>query len=159
MFLQIPGFGSRDMNDAVIVRTGGEDWIQYGAAIYRPVDGVPALAEGANAVTFDAGGHTEWRTVPETGQLSISAGSAWRLYDANMAVLAGGTTFPATAAAPAGSYLALFGPAASSTTVTLTLPVGSQSVAPTPAAPRHLTVPLPRPAPVPLDALPREVSR
>ncbi len=118
MFLQIPSFGSENMNDAVVEQRGGEEWIRFGDTLFRPRDGVPELAAGPATVTFGPEGYAEWRSVPAAGRVTISAGTAWRLYDAGMAVVAGGTTFPATVDASAGSYLVLFGPAGSSTTVT-----------------------------------------
>ena len=38
MFLQIPGFGSRDLEDAVVTKHGTEEWIQWGSTLYRPKD-------------------------------------------------------------------------------------------------------------------------
>ena len=129
MFLQIPGFGSRDLEDAVVTRRGAEDWIQWGSTLYRPEDTAPALAAGANTVTFGAQGYAEWRELASAASLQIGAGTAWRLYDADMVVLAAGTTFPATATAPTpGCYLLLFGPAASSTKVTVTPAAGAQAI-------------------------------
>ena len=118
MFLQIPGFSSRDLEDAVVAKHGAEEWIQWGSTLYRPMDGVPALVAGPNTVTFGADGYAEWRLLSGAASVRIGAGTAWRLYDADMVVLDAGTTFPASASAPtAGCYLLLFGPAGSSTTV------------------------------------------
>ena len=129
MFLQIPGFGSRDLEDAVVTRRGAEDWIQWGSTLFRPEDTAPELASGANTVTFGAEGYAEWRELASAASLQIGAGTAWRLYDADMVVLAAGTTFPATATAPTpGCYLLLFGPAASSTKVTVTPAAGAQAI-------------------------------
>ena len=118
MFLQIPGFGSRDLNDAVVTDRGGEDWITYSSTVYRPLDSVPLLAQGTTPVTFGPEGYVEWRGLAEASSLTISAGTAWYAYDSDLNVLASGTTFPATTDAPAGAYLALFGAANSSSTVT-----------------------------------------
>ena len=101
MFLQIPGFGSRDLEDAVVTQHGAEEWVQWGSTLYRPMDSVPALAAGANTVTFGPEGYAEWRALPGVATVHIDAGTAWWLYDAEMAVLDGGTTFPATANATA----------------------------------------------------------
>jgi hypothetical protein len=120
MFLQIPGFGSRDLEDAVVTKRGTEEWIQWGSTLYRPMDAVPALGAGASTVAFAAEGYAEWRVLPSAANVQIDAGTAWRLYDADMAVLDAGTTLPATTVAPApGCYLLLFGPAGASTTVTV----------------------------------------
>ena len=146
MFLQIPGFGSRDMNDAVVEQHGGEDWIRFGDTLFRPLDGVPELADGANTVTFGAEGYAEWRALPVAANVGISAGTAWRLCDADMTVVAGGTTFPATVDASTGSYLVLFGPANSSTAVTVTPSAGGQSARPAPVMRHHFTIPGRRPS-------------
>lgn len=102
----------------MVEQRDGEDWITYSSTVYRPLDGVTALAEGAVTVHVGAEGYTEWRLLP-TAEVTISAGSAWRLYDGDLNVLDGGTSFPAVTEAPDGAYLALFGPASSSTTVTV----------------------------------------
>ena len=147
MFLQIPGFaGSRDMNDAVVEQHGGEDWIRFGDTLFRPLDGVPELADGANTVTFGAEGYAEWRALPVAANVGISAGTAWRLCNADMTVVAGGTTFPATVDASTGSYLVLFGPANSSTAVTVTPSAGGQSARPAPVMRHHFTIPGRRPS-------------
>jgi CubicO group peptidase (beta-lactamase class C family) len=119
MFLQIPGFGSRDMNDLVVEQHGGDEWLWYGTTFYRPLDSVPALAVGANTVTTTPEGYAEWRTVSSTSLLTIDAGSRWRVYDAGMDLLATGTTYPAVVELPAGGYVCLFAPAGTSATVNL----------------------------------------
>ena len=120
MFLQIPGEGSRDLEDAVFEPHGAEEWVWWSAAVYRPLDTVAAPVAGANTVTFDADAHTEWRSVTAAATLQIAGGTAWVLYDGDFNVLGKGTTSPAETHAPAGSYLALFGPAGSSTALTVT---------------------------------------
>jgi len=129
MFLQIPGVGSRDLEEDLVEQHGSEEWIWRGSTLYRPQATMPALAAGANTVTFGAEGYAEWRSLPAAGTLTIAAGGAttWRLYDPDMAVLGAGATFPATVTAPqAGCYLLLFGPAGASTTVTVAPAAGAQ---------------------------------
>ena len=77
MFLQIPGEGSRDLEDAVFEKHGAEEWVWWSSALYRPLDTVAALAAGANTVTFDADAHTEWRSVTAAATLQVAAGTAW----------------------------------------------------------------------------------
>jgi len=120
MFLQIPGEGSRDLENAVFEPHGADEWVWWSAAVYRPLDTVAALAAGASTVTFDADAHTEWRSVTTASTLQIAGGAAWVLYDGDFNVLGKGTTSPAETHAPAGGYLALFGPAGASTTLTVT---------------------------------------
>ena len=119
MFLQIPISGSSEEDDAVIEDHSGEDWIRHSSTLYRPVDGVPALAEGPTTVDLGPEGYTEWRSLPAAASLTISAGTAWYLYDGDMNVVDHGSTFPATTTAADGSYLALMGPANSSAVVTV----------------------------------------
>ena len=131
MFLQIPGTGSRDLEDAVVTRHGTEEWVQFGATLYRPRATLPALASGANTVTFGAEGYAEWRLLAAAGTATIAAevlpaGAAagdppsWRLYGPDMEVLDAGSTFPATVSVPKpGCSLLLFGPAGASVTVTV----------------------------------------
>ncbi len=77
------------------------------------------LAEGPNTVDFGAEGYAEWRTVAAGSAVHISAGAAWFLYGAGMNVLGRGATLPADVDAPAGSCLLLYGPAGTSSTVTV----------------------------------------
>jgi len=136
MFLQIPGGGSRDLEDVVIEPHGGQEWLWWGATLYRPEAGVPALPAGTGTVTIGTEGYAEWRALASAGTVTIASGGAttWYLYDPDDVVLATGTTFPATATAPkAGCYLLLFGPPGSSTAVTYTPAAGAL---PGPAAAR-----------------------
>ncbi len=132
MFLQIPGMGSRDLEDAVVAKHGAEEWIQLGSPLYRPQATVPALVAGPNTVTFGAEGYAEWSTLAAAGTATVASGGAtsWRLYDSDLASLDGGSTFPATVTAPkAGCYLLLFGPAGASTTVTVAPAAGAAAAA------------------------------
>lgn len=132
-FEQIPGMGSRDLADASAELHGGEQWMRVASAVYRPVETIPVLAEGANLVTF-ASADGVWRSALGGAGLSIDAGSAWFLYDNDGAIVGHGTSFPATARTPAGGgHLLLYGPAGSSSTVTVTA-AGVDSLK-TPAAP------------------------
>ena len=139
MFLQLPGMESRDLEDVEVESRGGEEWLRWGNVLYRPQATVPALAAGANAVTFGAEGYGEWRSLASAGTVQIGAGAAttWYLYDRHHAVLGSGTTFPATVTAPGpDGHLLLFGTPGSSATVTVT-PAGAAS----PAAPADSQVP------------------
>ena len=107
-----------------------------GAAVYRPLDTAAALVAGPNAVTFDADGYTEWRSVTAASTLQIAGGTAWVLYDGDFNVLGKSTSAPAGTQAPAGSYLAIFGPAGSSTSLTVAAG-GAVAVAPRQEARTH----------------------
>jgi hypothetical protein len=119
MFLQIPGFGSRDENDLVVEEHGAEEWMWYGTTFYRPLGSVPALDVGDTTVATTPEGYAEWRTVSSTSLLTIDTGARWRAYDADMDVLGSGTAYPAEVEVPAGGYVCLFAPAGTSATVHL----------------------------------------
>ena len=118
MAVAIPVFFSHELEDAVVVQHGSEEWIRWGDTLYRPADAVPTLDAGQNTVTFDAEGHTEWRSVAAAATVHIGGGTAWYVYDGDFTVLSSGTSLPADVKTPAGSSLALFGPAGSSITLT-----------------------------------------
>lgn len=120
MFLQIPGFGSRDMNDLVVEERGGEEWMRYGSTLYRPLATVPELAAGDNIVSTDGDGDAEWRVLPAASQVTIDAGSMWILYDADLSVVDRGGSYPAEITADAGGYLCLFAPAGTNAGVHVT---------------------------------------
>ena len=133
LFLQIPGNYGRDQEDLVVERRGGEEWMRWASSLYRPLDAVPVLQTGANAVTIGADGYAEWRTVTAGATLRIAGATAWYLYGGDFAKLAqggpavGDVSAPAVAdvcapaseaSAPAGSYLVVFGPAGATVAVT-----------------------------------------
>ena len=152
MFLQIPGVGSRDLEEDLVEQHGSEEWIWRGSTLYRPQATMPALAAGPNTVTFGAEGYAEWRSLATAGTLTIAAGGAttWRLFDSEMTALGAGTTFPATVTAPqAGCYLLLFGPAGASTTVTVAPVAGAQAGPAASAPPGPMAPPAPRPPRLP----------
>jgi CubicO group peptidase (beta-lactamase class C family) len=119
MFLQIPGFGSRDMWDLQVVSGDGEDWLLYGGTVYRPLDTVPALATGANTIDYLAPTEPIWEKVPVAATVTITGGTAWHLFSAQAEYLGGGYTFPQTTHVPAGGYLVLAGSYSMSATATV----------------------------------------
>ncbi len=123
-FLQIPGFGSRDMNDLTVEEVDGDEWLRYGTTLYRPLQSVPVLTAGANVVTIGDEGHAEWRTLDSPARVAIAAGSLWRAYDAGMAVIGSGTTYPAEVEVPAGGFVCLFAPDGTEIGVTVTPSAG-----------------------------------
>ena len=144
MFLQIPGFGSRDENDLVVEERGGQEWMWYGNTFYQPLAAVPALAAGANTVTTGPEGYAEWRTVDSASLVTISTGAKWRAFGPELNVIAGGTAYPAEVEVPAGGYVCLFAPAGTSAAVQLEPSVHGGAA---PAAPQAAPViPLPLPS-------------
>jgi CubicO group peptidase (beta-lactamase class C family) len=143
MFLQIPGFGSRDMNDLVVEERGAEDWMWYGTTLYRPLADVPALEDGDNLISTDGDGNAEWRGIAVASRVTIDVGSRWRLYDAQMNVLDSGASYPATLTTPPSANLCLFAPAGTNATVGVTPSVKGRG---TPAPPRAPVIQFRRPS-------------
>jgi hypothetical protein len=127
MFLQIPGFGSRDMNDLVIEERDGQEWARYGTALYRPLDGVQVLAEGDTTVSTDEDGNAVWVALPTEARVAIDAGTRWRLYDANLSATQEGTSYPAQIDADVG-WLCLFAAPGTDATVHVTPRLGAHPV-------------------------------
>jgi CubicO group peptidase (beta-lactamase class C family) len=117
MFLQIPFFLGRDLFDFNFSMQGGEELLSVSSSVLRPAATVPGLASGSNTVTIGAEGLVEWRKVPAASTVTISGQSDWKLYDADLSMLDSGGADTVTKQAPAGAYLAVFGPAGSTATV------------------------------------------
>lgn len=110
MFLKIPIQYGRDLDDVVIETRDGEEWFRCSGYLFRPQAGVPALVAGNNLVTIGAEGLAEWRQLPATGaRAGITGAGAWKLYDADFVLLAGGKGDGNTGAHPTGAYLLLYG--------------------------------------------------
>ena len=110
MFLKIPVNFGRDLNDVVMEIRYGEEWLRCGGFLFRPQASVPVLAMGNNLVPIGAEGLAEWRKLPVTGaRVTLSGTSAWKLYDADLALLASGKGDGNTGANPSGGYLLLYG--------------------------------------------------
>ncbi len=120
MFLVIPTAQGRDLADIVFFQRGGQEWLRTGSAVARPKASVPILASGANTITVGTEGYAEWRSVAAASKLAIAGTGAWKLYGADLAVIASGTGNAASVSAPVGAYLEVFGKAGSTTTVTVT---------------------------------------
>ena len=121
MFLKIPVNFGRDLSDVIIETRNGEEWVRQGSTLYRPQASVPALPVGDSAVTIGGEGFAEWRRLPVGGTVTMTGASAWKLYDAELKLLASGAGNGSAGAAPAGAYLLLYG--APDAAITLTLAV------------------------------------
>ncbi|MEZ5117477.1 MAG: serine hydrolase domain-containing protein [Candidatus Nanopelagicales bacterium] len=119
MFLVVPNANGRDLNDLEVLRVGGQEWLRQGGSVMRPVDGVPVLVAGANAVPFGDTGYAEWRSVPGAGTVSVSGVSDWAVYSADYERLAAGSGSADGVAVPTGGLLLLFGPAGTTASVML----------------------------------------
>lgn len=118
MFLVIPALQGRDLNDVVIETRDGDEWVRYGSTLFRPEETVPDVAPGTGTVTVGPEGLAQWRRMPIAGTVTIAGASAWKLYDAGLALLATGSG-NGTATTPAGALLLLYGEPGREITVTV----------------------------------------
>ena len=119
MFLKIPVNFGRDLNDVVIETRDGEEWVRYGSTLFRPQASVPVLPAGDSVATIGSEGFAEWRKLPVGGTVAITGASAWKLYDADLKLLASGTGNGSANTASADAYLMVYG--APDAAITLTL--------------------------------------
>ena len=116
--------GARDLADVVIEERDGEDWVLLNSSRYRPLESVPALAAGRNAIAIGAEGLGEWRKLSVAAALTVSGANAWYLYDAQFNLLVctiKALTFGALPdQVPAGAYLVVHGAPNATIRVTLT---------------------------------------
>jgi CubicO group peptidase (beta-lactamase class C family) len=121
MFLQIPQNSGRDLSDVTVIARDGEEWFRQGSTLFRPLTGVPLLADGPSTVTIGDEGFSEWCKLPASGSVFINGASEWRLYDADFNQTASGTGNGSAVLPGSGTaaYLMLFG--LPGTTLTLNL--------------------------------------
>jgi hypothetical protein len=117
MFVEVPLMTGRDMYDFDFSQRGGQDYMKFSSSVLQSAATVAGLSAGSNAVTIGAEGHVEWRRVPSASKLTVSGQGDWKLYDEDLTLLDSGAGATATPDAPAGAYLAVFGPAGSNPTV------------------------------------------
>jgi hypothetical protein len=96
---------------------GGEEFMSFDSSVLRPAATVPDLAGGTNNVVIGPQGLVQWYRVPSASTLSVSGQSDWKLFDDNLTLIDSGKVAPTTTQAPAGAYVAVFGPAGSTATV------------------------------------------
>ena len=117
MFLQVPLGLGRDLFDFDFSMQNGEEFLTFDSSVLRPAATVPGLSGGSNPVTIGAEGLVEWRKVPAASRVTISGQNDWKLFDRDLSMIDSGGTATATKQAPAGAYLAVFGPAGTTATV------------------------------------------
>ena len=117
MFLQIPVAPGRDLLDFEFSTRGGQEFLSFDSSILRPAATVPDLSGGTNPVAIGPEGLVEWRKVPAASKITISGQSDWKLFDRDLSMIDSGGSASATEQAPAGGYLAVFGPAGRTPTV------------------------------------------
>lgn len=132
MMLVIPQLNGRDLNDLIVFKRDGEEWMRFGSYIHQPLSTVAALAVN-EPVTLTIGpeGYAEWRAIADNAspqQLVINSEGEWRLYDSEFKSVEHGQG-KAVVTIPAGkgiSYLTVFG--ALGETITLSVDSGKGSV-------------------------------
>jgi hypothetical protein len=113
MFLEIPlGFG-RDLLDFAFT----DEYLSFDSSVLRPAGTVPDLVAGSNTVSIGSQGLVEWFKVPAASTVTISGQSDWKVFGADLSMIDSGGAQTATKQVPAGSYVAIFGPAGSAATV------------------------------------------
>ena len=115
---------ARDLWDVVIEERDGEEWVLLNSTLYRPLDSVPMLAAGRNAIAIGAEGLGEWRKLAGAAALTIAGANAWYLYDVQFNLLAAMIKELIFGAlpdqVPAGAYLVVHGAPYAAIGVTLT---------------------------------------
>ncbi len=122
MFLKVPVNFGRDLSDVVIETRDGEEWVRYGSTLFRPRASTPLLPTGASTIVIGNDGFAEWRRLPTGGAVTITGASAWKLYDADLKLLASGAGDNSAGVAPAGAYLLIYGAPHSAIALTLATP-------------------------------------
>ena len=117
MFLEVPLLSGRDLFDFGFSLQGGDEYLSFASSVLRPAATVPRLSSGSNTVPIGATGYVQWYRVPEASRLTMSGQSDWKLFDDNLSMVDSGGGAAVTKQAPAGAYLAVFGPAGSTATV------------------------------------------
>lgn len=102
------------------------NWVGAPAVEIAPVPGLSGylLAQGAlvdsvpfDATTSDTRGSMFLEIPVGFGRDTVSGQSDWKLFDRDLSPISSGGATPATLQAPAGAYLAIFGPAGTTSTV------------------------------------------
>ncbi|MEI2786797.1 MAG: serine hydrolase domain-containing protein [Candidatus Nanopelagicales bacterium] len=117
MFLAIPLVPGRDQYDLDFSQRGGEEYLTFSSSVLRPAATVPALRDGSHAVPIGPSGLVEWFRVPASATVDISGQSNWKMFNEDLSLIDSGGGGQAWKLAPAGAYLAVFGPAGSVATV------------------------------------------
>jgi hypothetical protein len=113
MFVQVPALGGRDMNDLNVFAQGGEEWLRFGAGIYRPVETIPPLGEGDVQIQIGADAAAQWRSVAVDMRLAATGGAIWRAYTPEGQPL----EVDDSGVIPAGTLIAVFGGAGETVTL------------------------------------------
>ena len=123
MGLLIPQIFGRDMTDLAIEMWEGQQWLRSGSTLYRPLSGVTALMPGQSTATIRPAGFAQWRSLPSTGAITVSGATAWKIFGADLSLVAygrGNGSAPLTGAGV--KYLMVYGAMDSSISLNVTSP-------------------------------------
>lgn len=85
MFLNIPYTMSRDLNDVLLERYDGQDYLRIGRLLFKPLDAVPLLDVGSRwESTPSPHGHAVWVRVAQAMQLQVQGAIAAFVYGADL---------------------------------------------------------------------------
>jgi len=89
MLLLLPQLMGTELNDVVVEKRGGEEWIRYGSYLFRPRETIRKLQAGKNKVEIGTEGLSEWRRLSVAGKKTItitpvSSGGSWKIYDGRL---------------------------------------------------------------------------
>lgn len=90
MRLVIPQIKGRDLNDVVIEKRGGQEWLRIGSFLFRPRDGAGILKAGRNSIVVASDSTAEWRFVDLSGGSTLlginpdTPDGTWRIYDGSL---------------------------------------------------------------------------
>ncbi|MFZ1669445.1 MAG: serine hydrolase domain-containing protein [Candidatus Nanopelagicales bacterium] len=119
MYLEVPLVNGRDLYDFDFSPVDGDELLSFSSSVLRPAATVPDLVGGSNPVAIASQGLVRWFRVPNASKLTIAGQGDWKLFDPDLSIKDSGGAETATKQAPAGAYLAVFGAAGSSATVTV----------------------------------------
>ena len=118
--------GGRDLDDLVIKTLAGEEWIEWGTSLYRPLGSIPTIEPGTWRLDSKPGSLGQWRKISADSTVEVSGAASWYLYDGeflllNSVVKGAAIQGAGNGIAPAGSYLLVYGEPERKTSVTLEL--------------------------------------
>lgn len=115
MFLQVPLMLGRDLDDLVPVDA---TTLRMGSAVMVARDSLRALGAGTTSIRIGSQAYGEWREVPRATRITVRGADAWFVYDANVRVVAHGTSAVANVRVPANGLVLVLGEAGDTVKVT-----------------------------------------
>ena len=114
-FLQVPLMFGRDLDDVVRINS---TTLRMGSAVLVARDSLAALPSGTTSIRIGAQAYGEWREATRATRITVRGADAWFVYDANVSVVARGTTPVTDVRVPAGGLVLVFADAGDTVRVT-----------------------------------------